>query len=115
MHDLIHDLAQSVTRAECTLLDLDGKNINKKIRHVSCPFSIGSSFTKTLKLLVEAKNIRTFLRTTYESGALNESMLNTLISSFRSLRALDLHGLGITRVPKSIGKLIHLKYLDLSQ
>uniref|UniRef100_A0A2N9J439 Uncharacterized protein n=1 Tax=Fagus sylvatica TaxID=28930 RepID=A0A2N9J439_FAGSY len=113
MHDLIHDLAQSVTRAECTLLELDGKNINKKIHHVSCPFSIGSSFTKTLKLLVEAKNIRTFLQTTDEPSDLNESMLNTLISSFRSLRALDLHRLGIKRVPKSIGKLIHLKYLDL--
>jgi Leucine-rich repeat (LRR) protein len=113
MHDLIHDLAQSVTRAECTLLELDGKNINKKIRHVSCPFSIGSSFTKTLKLLVEAKNIRTFLQTTEPAGPLNKSMLDTLIASFRSLRALDLHGLD-TRVPKSIGKLIHLKYLDLS-
>jgi Leucine-rich repeat (LRR) protein len=114
MHDLIHDLAQSITRAECTLLDLDGKNINKKIRHVSYPFSIDSSFTETLKLWVEAKNIRTFLQRTYEFGALNESMLNTLISSFKSLRALDLHCRGITRMPKSIGKLIHLKYLDLS-
>uniref|UniRef100_A0A2N9ENQ5 NB-ARC domain-containing protein n=1 Tax=Fagus sylvatica TaxID=28930 RepID=A0A2N9ENQ5_FAGSY len=34
---------------------------------------------------------------------------------WRSLRALDLNCLGITRVPKSIGKLIHLKYLDLSE
>ena len=41
-------------------------------------------------------------------------MLNTLILRFRSLRALDLHALEITKIPKSIGKLIHLKYLDLS-
>jgi Leucine-rich repeat (LRR) protein len=41
-------------------------------------------------------------------------MLNTLLLSFKSLRALDFHGLKITRVPNSIGKLIHLKYLDLT-
>uniref|UniRef100_A0A2N9IQY7 Uncharacterized protein n=1 Tax=Fagus sylvatica TaxID=28930 RepID=A0A2N9IQY7_FAGSY len=44
----------------------------------------------------------------------NESMLNTILLSFKSLRALDFHGLKITRVPNSIGKLIHLKYLDLT-
>ncbi|XP_050281843.1 putative disease resistance protein RGA4 [Quercus robur] len=50
----------------------------------------------------------------YRSNVLDDSMLSTLILGFRRLRALDLHELKITRVPNSIGKLIHLKYLDLS-
>ena len=99
------------------LIDFDGKSINDKIRHVSCPFSFGSSFTEALNLLVKVKKLCTVLLTfgDYKSSVLDESMLNTLILSFRSLRVLDIHGLEITRVPDSIGKLIHLRYLDLSR
>ncbi|KAM4072968.1 hypothetical protein ACB094_11G180100 [Castanea mollissima] len=116
MHDLIHDLAESIIGEECKLVSFDGKDINEKNRHVSCPFFIGSSFNKTLSLLVKAVKPRTFLLTydKRESGALEESMLNTIILSFKSLRALDLHALEITSIPNSIGKLIHLKYLDVS-
>jgi hypothetical protein len=38
MHDLIHDLAQSVSRIECTLVDSNAKNVNDKVRHLSFPF-----------------------------------------------------------------------------
>ncbi|KAL4601130.1 hypothetical protein ACB092_11G250000 [Castanea dentata] len=116
MHDLIHDLAESIIGEECKLVSFDGKDINQKNRHVSCPFFIGSSFNKTLSLLVKAVKPRTFLLTydNRESGALEESMLNTIILRFKSLRALDLHALQITSIPNSIGKLIHLKYLDVS-
>ena len=117
MHDLIHDLAELVAGEECMLIDFDGKSINEKICHVSCPFSFGSSFTEALNLLVKAKKLCTILLTfgDYKSSVLDESTLNTLILSFRSLRVLDIHGLEITRVPDSVGKLIHLRYLDLSR
>ncbi|KAL4601129.1 hypothetical protein ACB092_11G249900 [Castanea dentata] len=117
MHDLIHDLAKSIAGEECRIIDFHGKKIDeKKNRHVSCPFFIDMSFIETLKSSVKSNKIRTFLQTCemYRSNALDESMLNTLILSFKHLRALDLHQLSITRVPNSIGKLIHLKYLDLS-
>ncbi|XP_030963000.1 putative disease resistance protein RGA3 [Quercus lobata] len=116
MHDLIHDLAEAVAGEECKLVSFDGKDINEKNRHVSCPFYINPSFTETLSLLVKAIKVRTFLLTCSRrySGALEESMLNTIILSFKSLCALDLHALKITSIPNSIGKLIHLKYLDVS-
>uniref|UniRef100_A0A7N2N8R8 NB-ARC domain-containing protein n=1 Tax=Quercus lobata TaxID=97700 RepID=A0A7N2N8R8_QUELO len=116
MHDLIHDLAEAVAGQECRLVIFDGNNINEKNRHVSCPSYIDSSFRETLSLLVKAVKVRTFLLTydNHVSGALEESMLNTIILSFKSLRALDLHALMITSIPNSIGKLIHLKYLDVS-
>jgi hypothetical protein len=63
MHDLIHDLAQSIAGEECKLVNFDGKNINEKIRHVSCPFFIDSSFIETLRLSVKGYKIRTFLLT----------------------------------------------------
>ncbi|XP_075645834.1 putative disease resistance protein RGA1 [Castanea sativa] len=116
MHDLIHDLAKAVAGEECKLVSFDGKNINEKNCHVSCPFHIGSSFIESLRFLVKAVKVCSFLLTFSEknSGALEESTLNTIILSFKSLRALDLHALEITSIPNSIGKLIHLKYLDLS-
>ncbi|KAM4072981.1 hypothetical protein ACB094_11G181300 [Castanea mollissima] len=116
MHDLIHDLAESIIGEECKLVSFDGKDINEKNRHVSCPFKINPSFRETLSLLAKAVKPRTFLLTFNEefSSALEESMLNKIILRFKSLRALDLHALKITSIPNSIGKLIHLKYLDVS-
>ncbi|XP_050283938.1 putative disease resistance protein RGA4 isoform X2 [Quercus robur] len=116
MNDLIYDLAQAVAGKECRLVSFDGKNINEKNHHVSCPFRIDSSFIESLSFLVKAVKACSFLLTFNEtySGALEESMLNKIILSFKSLRALDLHALKITSIPNSIGKLIHLKYLDVS-
>ena len=116
MHDLIHDLAEVVAGEECRLVSFDGKNVNEKNHRVSCPFHIGSSFTESLRFLVKAVKLYTFLLTFSEmnSGALEESTLNTIILSFKSLRALDIHALKITSIPNSIGKLRHLKYLDVS-
>ena len=49
----------------------------------------------------------------HENG-LNESNCDAIFSSFKFLRVLDLHGTGIKRVPSSISKLSHVRYLDLS-
>ncbi|KAL4601420.1 hypothetical protein ACB092_11G271900 [Castanea dentata] len=116
MPNLIHDLAKAVAGEECRLVIFNGDNINEKNRHVSCPFIIDLCFSETLKSLVKSDKIRTFLLTygNHISGALDESMLKTIILRFKSLRALDLHALKITSIPKSIGKLIHLRYLDVS-
>ena len=62
------------------IFSFDGKDMNEKNRHVSCPFYIDSSFTGTLSLLVKAVKIRTFLLT-YNNlvlGRLKESVLNTI-------------------------------------
>ncbi|XP_075673578.1 disease resistance protein RGA2-like [Castanea sativa] len=115
MHDLIHDLAESVAMVDCKQVDRDSKNVDEKIRHVSCEFFTGSSFNETLSLLVKAKKIRTFLLTSNYFNELDEPMLNTINLNFRSLRALDIGQSEITMVPNSIGNLIHLKYLDLSR
>ncbi|KAL0006767.1 hypothetical protein SO802_008269 [Lithocarpus litseifolius] len=117
MHDLIHDLAQLVARAECTIITRDGNNFDEKTRHVSLPFYIDSSFIETSGLLVRAEKLRTCLPTSsnrYNAGKIDESILNKLILSCRRLRALDLCGVHIERVPDSIEKLIHLTYLDFS-
>uniref|UniRef100_A0A2N9HJ32 Uncharacterized protein n=1 Tax=Fagus sylvatica TaxID=28930 RepID=A0A2N9HJ32_FAGSY len=116
MHDLIHDLAQLVSRIECTFVDSNANDVNEKTRHLSFPsFNV---FEKNLSSLVKAKKIRTLSFTSesrlYRKNVEEESTLKTLISSFRCLRALDLYGLNIVTVPNSIDKLTYLKYLDFS-
>ena len=88
--------------------------MDEKTHHVS--FSSVSSFTKTLSLVKASNKVRTILFTHSKnaSNAMDESTLSTLIESFPRLRALDLHALNIRSIPNSIGKLIHLKYLDVS-
>ena len=115
MHDLIHDLAELVAMVDCKLINRDGKNVDEKIRHVSCPLFDHSSFIETLILSVKAEKIRTLLLTSNYYSKLDEPMLNTITLNFRSLRALGIGGLLFTTVPNSIGNLILLKYLDLSR
>ncbi|KAK9989472.1 hypothetical protein SO802_029711 [Lithocarpus litseifolius] len=118
MHDLIHDLAQLVSKSECTLVDINANNVNEKVHHLSFPFYNVSFFKENLSKLVKAKKIRTFLLAynnwNYDQGTIEESSLKKLISNFRYLRALDLHGLNMKMLPNTIGTLMHLKYLDLS-
>uniref|UniRef100_A0A7N2RD33 Disease resistance protein RGA3 n=1 Tax=Quercus lobata TaxID=97700 RepID=A0A7N2RD33_QUELO len=118
MHDLIHDLAQYVSETDCTLVDTSAKNVKEKGRHLSFPFYNVSFFEENLSTLVKANKIRTFILTysdwNYDQRTIEESTLKKLISSFRYLRALDLHGLKMKMLPNTIGTLMHLKYLDLS-
>ncbi|KAK9989159.1 hypothetical protein SO802_029398 [Lithocarpus litseifolius] len=142
MHDLIHDLAQSISRNECTLVDSNAKNVNEKVRHLSFPFCHSSFFEENLTLLVKANKIRTFILTSnpyftsfaeasYKQsvddlawsvsvyiasteGRVEESTFKTLILTFKYLRVFDLHGLQMKTVPKFVGKMMHLRYLDLS-
>ncbi|XP_030943144.1 putative disease resistance protein RGA4 isoform X3 [Quercus lobata] len=118
MHDLIHDLAQYVSRIDCTLVDSNAKNVNEKGRHLSFPFYNVSFFEENLSTLVRANKIRTFIlaynKWSYDEGTIEESTLKKLISTSRYVRVLDLHGLNMKMLPNTLGTLIHLKYLDLS-
>ncbi|KAM4097728.1 hypothetical protein ACJW30_07G023500 [Castanea mollissima] len=118
MHDLIHDLAQYVSRIDCTLVDSNAKKVNEKGRHLSFPFYNVLFFEENLSMMVKANKIRTFILTNnrrkYGQGTIEESTLKKLMSTFGYLRTLDLHGLDMKILPNTIGTSMHLKYLDLS-
>ena len=61
MHDLIHDLAQSVSKSECTLVDSDANNVNEKVRHLSFSIDNVSFIRENLSKLVKTNKIRTFI------------------------------------------------------
>ncbi|XP_044510827.1 putative disease resistance protein RGA4 [Mangifera indica] len=116
MHDLMHDLAQSVAGSESSMVHLDAKNISKRIRHVSFDAAVDSSW-KIPNSLVEANRIRTFLLPLQPVShrILKKVSHDEIISCFKYLHALDLHNTGVDHVPIGIGKLKHLRYLDLSK
>ncbi|XP_050262354.1 putative disease resistance protein RGA4 [Quercus robur] len=118
MHDLIHDLAQYVSETDCTLVDTSAKNVKETGHHLSFPFYNVSFFEENLNTLVKANKIRTFIlaynKWEYDQGTIEESTLKKLISTFRYVRVLDLHGLNMKMLPNTLGTLMHLKYLDLS-
>ena len=111
MHNLIHDLAQSVSGSE--YLKLEDNSIVRSlslIRHSSvvCDFSLYT----IPEALYEAKKLRTLILV-FPRGDLGE-VPSGVFSSFRYLRVLDLSGSGLKKLHESISSFIFLRYLDLS-
>jgi Leucine-rich repeat (LRR) protein len=109
MHDLIHDLAQSVAGDECLISNPDAVKVVERTRHVA--FDSLNSLRDIPVPMLEADRLRTLLLPNLDS---NMQVYDRLISSFKCLRALNLSDSNVQEVPNSIGKLKHLRYLDLS-
>ncbi|KAL4600466.1 hypothetical protein ACB092_11G200600 [Castanea dentata] len=111
MHDLMHDLASLVSGTESAILNSSGENDIEKVRHVS--FNLVDSSMQLAIPMLNGRKIHTILASSVE-GNLGNLTCDALISNFKYLRALDLSNLELLVVPHSIGKLKHLRYLDLS-
>ncbi|KAF5471264.1 hypothetical protein F2P56_011710 [Juglans regia] len=106
MHDLVNDLARFVS-GQFTFR-LQGGNslqVTNKTRHLS----IVRNIPKTLEALYEAKGLRTFLPIHVERFP------HVSLLMLRFLRVLSFAmNINLTKLPDSIGKIRHLRYLDLS-
>jgi hypothetical protein len=116
MHDMVHDLAQNLTKNECSSVDIDGPTELKidsfsiNARHSMVVFRNYNSFPATIHSL---KKLRSLIVDGYPSS-MNATLPN-LIANLSCLRTLRLSRCGIEEVPSNIGKLIHLRHVDLSQ
>ncbi|XP_040367141.1 disease resistance protein RGA2-like isoform X1 [Rosa chinensis] len=113
MHDIVHDFMMFLTKKECTIIDA-AKGANKKIeppgdkvRHLTL-ISVHEGPLPTS--FVNCKNMRTL--------TLLDSRITTIspgsIMQMKCLRTLNLSCNKLNEVPKEIGELIHLRYMDLS-
>ncbi|KAJ9687557.1 hypothetical protein PVL29_016159 [Vitis rotundifolia] len=120
MHDLIHDLAQYISGEFCVRLEDDKvQKITEKAHHLLHFKSWSNKMVvfKRFEALTEVKCLRTFVELQtiqlpwYE---LSKRVLHDILPKMRYLRVLSLRGYFIRDLPNSIGKLIYLRYLDLS-
>jgi Leucine-rich repeat (LRR) protein len=118
IHDLMHDLAISVAGLENRTCGINGETVAEKTHHVSFGINLSSS-SQIPNSLSKACRMRTFLLPNQslrisKQKVWERSTCDAFFSSFKFLRLLDLNHTGISNVPYSIGKLKHLRYLDLS-
>ncbi|XP_050139662.1 disease resistance protein RGA2-like [Malus sylvestris] len=115
MHDLMNELAISMSGVRSAVVDRNQKKFHEKLRHVSFNFHVDLSEWEVPTSLLKAKKIRTFLLPClmYNSRPCN-SFCATIISNFKSLRMLSLDGMRIIKLPNCLKKVKHLRYLGLS-
>ncbi|XP_077216345.1 putative disease resistance protein RGA3 [Tasmannia lanceolata] len=113
MHDLIHDLARSISGDEYFRIksSVDSWNIAAKVRRASiwqC-----NEHSRIFESFHESERLRTFLLPPrYET--LTKQVAHDFFLKLRCLRVLDLSHICVRDLPDSIGESKYLRYLDLS-
>ncbi|KMZ56821.1 NB-ARC domain-containing disease resistance protein [Zostera marina] len=116
MHDLIHDLAQSIAKYHCGILNNEnqvGFLSNKtKIRFLSIDMGKEASSEIPIKL-DDIPTLRTLQ--SFSPQIINEVFLVDCFTRLKFLRVLNCSGASIDDVPSSIDSLKLLRYVDFSK
>ncbi|BBG96454.1 LRR and NB-ARC domains-containing disease resistance protein [Prunus dulcis] len=119
MHDLIHDLAQSVSGKTFFRLEENAENTIEptKTRHLSYIRKLEGVFQK-FEPFSKVECLRTFLPLDplqgFNLSSLTPKVPRDMMPKLRFLRVLSFSGYLIAKLPDSIGNLKHLRYLNLS-
>ncbi|RYR71453.1 hypothetical protein Ahy_A02g005713 [Arachis hypogaea] len=118
MHDIMHDLAMLIAREFYFRAEKFQNTIEvDKTRRLSHNAKGDYPMSKLLKVCDRIKHTRTFLEINLESHIpFNmENAPGILLSQLKYLRALSFKCFPLESLPDSIGELIHLRYLNLSE
>ncbi|KAG5226761.1 disease resistance protein [Salix suchowensis] len=112
MHDLMHDLAQSIMSRECFLIEGNTKfQISKTVRHVG---AYGRSSYAPEEKDIKSRSLRSILFSRNRSLVSDDALL-LCFTQQQHLRALYMPSLRTTNtLPKSICDLKHLRFLDFT-
>jgi len=105
LHDLVRDLAVYVAKGEFQILYPNSTSISEHAQHLS--FIENDMLGQDLLPI----GVRTII---FPMEATNDVFLNTLVFRCKYLRVLDLSYSKYESLPSCIGKLKHLRYLNLS-
>ncbi|KAB5532334.1 hypothetical protein DKX38_019004 [Salix brachista] len=115
MHDIVHDFAQSMTENEC--LTVDDNNLGEatmktsigRVRHLSMMLPGETSFPSSIH---RAKGLRSLLIGNNGDPWLGAA-LPDVMKQLTCIRSLNVSWSSIKEIPKEVGKLIHLRHLNL--
>ncbi|KAK9913616.1 hypothetical protein M0R45_037426 [Rubus argutus] len=119
MHDIVHDLLQYLTKNKCYTMDYGPgasdrmEEANDKVHHLTLLNVYGSV---SLSYFHNCKKLRTLAALDSSISSIDPELIVQL-KCLRTLNLRQLHRLyesGIEEIPKEIGRLIHLRYIDLS-
>ncbi|OAY83035.1 putative disease resistance protein, partial [Ananas comosus] len=116
MHDLLHDLAQSVSLGECIRVggDVARITIPRTVRHLSVEMVNFLSIREISNL----KNVRTLVISVREDNTHNADHALEFIEVIKGFKKLRLLILDVMfdpyKLPDALSSLIHLRYLSLS-
>ncbi|KAK9268570.1 hypothetical protein L1049_000324 [Liquidambar formosana] len=113
MHDLIHDLAQSISNPHCCqVMDNVRCGISDCSRHVSLLCTDVQRYS--LEIIDKSKKVRTLLLPSEYPKDFGQA-LDKMFHTLRYMRSLDLSSSTISELPTSVEELKLLRYLDLSK
>ncbi|KAJ4761012.1 NBS-LRR-like resistance protein [Rhynchospora pubera] len=112
MHDLLHEVAQFVSKNECLCVTSDSPiQIVQNIRHLS----LRTSSISVLKNLSGLKYLRTLLLYCHIKDPELGDVICTALKGFKTLRYLGLSSKHLRDFPESIGNLVHLRSLNINR
>lgn len=113
MHDLLHNLAQSVSVPYChQIKDNDTCNFHEKARHIS--LLCNAAEQPIMGIMEKSQKLRTLLSPSDHQKNFGKA-LDSIFHSLKYLRILDLSSSIMLELPESVGELKLLHYLDLSK
>ncbi|XP_030515187.2 putative disease resistance protein RGA3 [Rhodamnia argentea] len=115
MHDLIHELAISVSQPESFNVNIrtHDQDVSSTTRHISFSDPSLLQEDELPSYLSKLSGVRTIMFPIKKEGPAGESFLEMCISRFKHLRVLYLHDSSFDQLPSSIGTLKHLRFLHL--
>ncbi|XP_019178928.1 PREDICTED: putative disease resistance protein RGA3 isoform X2 [Ipomoea nil] len=109
MHDIVHDFAQFLTKNEFYNIDQHEDDVRiKNLRHLSW-----QNTGRNMNLTASVRDVGK-LRSFFGERLSPEELIPDLFNGLKSVRLLGLRGCKLRELPKEIGNLLHLRYINLS-
>jgi hypothetical protein len=108
VHDLLHDLAESLFREDCFRLDDDSAEIPLTVRHLSVRVK---SMIQHKQSICKLRHLIICLDPVVDDVS---DLFHVLLRNLNKLRVLRLRFYNRSKLPESVSELKHLRYLDLS-
>ncbi|XP_044366669.1 putative disease resistance RPP13-like protein 1 [Triticum aestivum] len=110
MHDLLHDLAESLSKGNCFRLEDDKvTDVPSSVRHLSVRVD---SIMQHKQSICKLHHLRTIICIDPLMDDVVD-LFNQILQNLKKLRVLYLSSYSSSKLPESVGELKHLRYLNI--